>query len=372
MPSTLDRLAQHLDASPGEVRQALRALREALHDEAARSGEAPLAALGTFRRAGDALRSERSEALAEAVNERFAGLETLRLPAPETVSPAFSKSEVVAASGAEAEAASEMRPEEPVERESADGAARSWLSERLAAYPAPLAPVFVRESAFVGATLAPRGEAAPPIAAPASATAAGAEGVEDERSALLPWLIAAALVLAVGIGLWSYLSRPGAPPPEDPPATQEDIAAATPEEPAPRSEQPAPADTMDAAPAPADTAAAPAPAGDAEGNAEDDAEGGAEDEPDETATPWPPGTWTIVVASEPSRTRAEIRLNTYRDRFAGVDHPVGILDAGLDAGTRYRVVVGRFATPDASRAALDRYQDRLPEGAWLLQVEPNE
>lgn len=121
----------------------------------------------------------------------------------------------------------------------------------------------------------------------------------------------------------------------------------------------------------ADTAIATAPADDA---APEDT---AETEPPAAQATTPAtidratGGWTIIVASRTRPGEATQVLETYQQRFTGEDMPIDILtDASGDA-VRYRIAVGQYASHEAALSALDQVQDRLPEDAWLLRVQPN-
>lgn len=146
----------------------------------------------------------------------------------------------------------------------------------------------------------------------------------------------------------------------------------------------------DAAPAGADTVAATSaadPAGESEEEAatDDDAdEGEAEEEDPEVEdaasadTPSMPPTidrdaegWTLVVASQPRPGDAKAVLETYQQRFAGENVPVDILTGTSGEEVRYRIAVGQYSSREDALAALEQLQDRLPDDAWLLRVQPN-
>lgn len=80
------------------------------------------------------------------------------------------------------------------------------------------------------------------------------------------------------------------------------------------------------------------------------------------------GGWTIVVASRAERAPADDLVSTYRERFSAENLPVDLLTGTANGQTRYRVGVGQFANRDAALETIQRYSDRLPEGAWTLRI----
>lgn len=398
MSLTLERLARRLDATPDEVRDALRRLR----DDLTAPNAPPLAPLGTFRTEGGTLQFDPAPALEELVNERFAGLEAITLPSG---SPSFSKKEHVAssASGAAAPPWPGTGDDAPREDTAPSTGEAPPPAERLATSRDPLRPPpDPTESELVGSALAPvpDSQTPPPRAtAPMSAREAAAPkpapkttstppsterpaatpsrtkgqpaspvGVDDEAETTRWGLVATAVaVLALlAFGAWFFL-RPGG---DEAPASPQ-VADTRPADPSMPDAPDAAADGGDAA---ADGGASPAPAEPPvdEGRTEDGTQTSPVPEapapPAENDVRWTTGSWTIVVASEPDQATAENLIQQFRSELAGLS-PIGMLP---DASDRYRVGVGQFDTLDDLRAALDQYRSRLPDGAWPLQIEPNQ
>jgi len=87
-PPVAAQLAQALGLPPAQGEQALSEVVALLRQQLQATGEATVEELGTFRHDGRALSFEPTEALAEAVNHRFAGLPAVtRPPAPEPERP---------------------------------------------------------------------------------------------------------------------------------------------------------------------------------------------------------------------------------------------------------------------------------------------
>ena len=87
--------------------------------------------------------------------------------------------------------------------------------------------------------------------------------------------------------------------------------------------------------------------------------------PDEQAGPQ----WWIVVASMNKAGGAATVAQRYRDQFAT---PLSVKVVPTEAegdGPRHRVVVGPFEDTNAAQRALAEYDQKLPAGAWILQLE---
>jgi len=79
--------------------------------------------------------------------------------------------------------------------------------------------------------------------------------------------------------------------------------------------------------------------------------------------------WTIIVASRESSGPAQELASTYRARFQPEGYPVAVIRGESGGNVRYRVGVGEFSSGEDARGAIDRFNDRLPPGAWPLEVQ---
>lgn len=79
--------------------------------------------------------------------------------------------------------------------------------------------------------------------------------------------------------------------------------------------------------------------------------------------------WTIVVASMSQRDGAQTIAQRYRNRFESRSLSVEIVPAEVNGSIRHRVAVGRFETSGAVKEALNKYEARLPSGAWPLRLQ---
>jgi len=75
--------------------------------------------------------------------------------------------------------------------------------------------------------------------------------------------------------------------------------------------------------------------------------------------------WTIVVASQSSRSSAEDMASKYEGGFA----PVDIVPGTVNDRTRYRVTLGRYTSETAARRALNNHASALPSDAWTHRLE---
>ena len=182
----------------------------------------------------------------------------------------------------------------------------------------------------------------------------------SNRSRLLVGLLAVFLVAAA---TWVVLGERGTVP--GPLDVVERMTAASDPEPT-NGETPSPAEDpgTNADPDTDPDAASPDP----NGNADPDTDPDADPPP---AIDLAAGGWTLVVASRPDEEEAR----SIRDEFAGAlqetNLPVDIFPSPAGDGTmRYRVVVGQFESRTAAQEIRETYEDRLPEDAWSLQLEP--
>ena len=84
------------------------------------------------------------------------------------------------------------------------------------------------------------------------------------------------------------------------------------------------------------------------------------------------GRWSIVVASHPADDVLEDVVMQYRalvsEQFEE-DWPVDIERLIVEGRDRYRVLLGQFEQQAAAEEARDRYEENLPDNAWLIQIE---
>lgn len=106
--SLIDQLAERLDLTPNDARQALTDLSSHVKEQLDDRGEASVPGLGVFRTGPEGLTFEPNQTLALSVNQRYAGLKPVTVGADPSAS--FRKQEVVAPPSA---AAPEPPPEEP-------------------------------------------------------------------------------------------------------------------------------------------------------------------------------------------------------------------------------------------------------------------
>lgn len=206
--------------------------------------------------------------------------------------------------------------------------------------------------------------AAPPSPAPGRAAPRAETDVEDTAPGLssrraLPWLLAAVVLVAIGIGAW-LLSRPS-----DPAETPPDATAQVEEPPAPADDSPADASASESA-ASQNQQAGEAPADQPETPAQ------TEEPPAPQAPALDPaqGGWTLVVSSKPTQEEAQAVAEQFAQRFQGQNAPIGIIPGAVEGTTYYRVGVGQFGSSDDALRALDE-NSRYPDDAWLLQLSPD-
>ena len=98
--------------------------------------------------------------------------------------------------------------------------------------------------------------------------------------------------------------------------------------------------------------------------------------PSEESVPlWTPGRidrnsggYTIVVSSEPSRAEAEAIARSIETRLSTT---TDVFTSSVDGSTRYRVGVGSFASARDASQVLSTRSDELPEGSWVLRIQPS-
>ena len=409
MPSLLtQKLADHLNLTEEEADRQLTDFIAQLKKRLDDQGQAVVSGVGTFRTGDNGLVFEPDDALARAVNHRFVGLEPVKVDVAQEI-PDYGKNELFRSEepdGEEPAAPSEAAPEEkddaspaapppdtpstaaeespsatPEEKEalpldepgeeSAEPDAPALSSQR-EAVPDPPADddkpgeaatddAAAAHAAEIAAQASPseKKEASPPSQEPEdSAPPEGSrptinEAASDEaprrtsrrpdldqtQKTTWPWILVLLIFILSAGGLW-YVFRPT--PQTDslsspPPVTQEEPPAAP--SPSPTSETPGSSE-LPAYEAP---------------DALDPSAGG----------------WTIVLASETSGEAAQTTLRRYAERLRGEDLAFGVMQDEVEGTTRFRVGAGQFASTEEARATMNRLADSLPEGAWLLQIEPD-
>ena len=433
--SVVERVADRLEIQPEQTDQVLRTLAQLIKKQSARDGQVRVPGLGVFQQSTDTLAFEPDAALAEAINGRYAGLESVPLtlaPEPETTL------DETPVEPAETEAA----PEEPVVE--AEPVVEDDIEEEPVAEEAeapgtvPLYDGDLESDDFGEADLSEAGElppefldeleeetepdVAPPVTgwskkdldsllkegeAETAETDALLDEVEEEdeeadafldtlaedsddlppplppgpklrkpakappRRQVLPWVMVAAAVLIIAAALL-YQFGFFSPSPTDPASPP--IATQT-----PPTETPDPATTDPATPDPQTTdPETPPPTGETETPTETPAE----TPPPETPAPTPPaasgsidraqGGYTLVVASFLQRADAEAEAERYRQRLNDSSIPVDVIQ-GNDSGgrVRYRVAIGQVPTTEEAVALRTRLSASLPSDAWPTRITPD-
>lgn len=218
--------------------------------------------------------------------------------------------------------------------------------------------------------------APPPVEEPAVPDAAPAPPPRDRNpyayreerkkaTSSFPWIAAViGTILVLGGGYfaftqgWLPFGQGGAPTPAP-------IAATTPVETPPESVNPAQTTTD-----PAPNTASNTPVETPDTNVET---------PQTTPAPPPPvqrisidrsrGGWTVVVTSKEQRTEAEGIIDDFAEFFSSSSIPVDILTTNDFENTRYRGVIGQFASRTEASNFINRSGANLPRDAWLLRIE---
>ena len=400
----MQQLSRRLGIPPEQAQEALSRYVSALQQRIEEQGSAVVPGLGTFRRFRGSVAFEPSDALALAVNHKYAGLEEV------VIESAGGGSPTPPAAAPEPPAAAEDAPQAgPPAFEEPTPAAEPLRPEALTAeteplpeaalppvYAAPLPeaedeappsepevsaweehPVFAIDE--FGAP--PSAEAAPPdtYAPPAAvyATPADADAppplaaAPDEDADRLhqewvarahrhvrpeqparrfstPVMVASLLLIAaLAALLYTYL-RPGDPLP--PPAT---INAPV-------------ASALD--PAAEDTTAEVGQVAAAETEPVQEPDNTAAEPPAPAVAAQTPATgYAIVAGSSVDRPLAEGDVARYKK--AGM--PAWLLQSQVNGRTRYRIMVGQYPTRGEASRGLGEYAGQLPEGAWVAPLEAN-
>ncbi len=314
-------LAQRLDCSPEEAEVALYQLIAHWQQQLQQTGQVVIPGLGGFYRTAQGLRFEPAGALAQAVNYRFAGLESVTIE-PTEAQP-YSKVEVIA-------------PEVPEETETPESVQA----------PAPEAPASLPETPEPepAAAETPLLSQVEPATHRLSATPPPRPPrihLHEERARKLPlWIPAALVIVALGaIGIWWLLSmRPTSPASPTPTLSPETTTTAIPPE------------TTSVATAPqADTAQPTSPP---------------------PSTPMRDG-YALIVGSTTNRAEAEQMAERFRQRLAGQGLSVEIITAPANGTTRYRIAVGRYTSAEEALTAKQQLGSLVPADAWVLRLLTN-
>ena len=81
------------------------------------------------------------------------------------------------------------------------------------------------------------------------------------------------------------------------------------------------------------------------------------------------GGWTVVVTSKESRAEAEGIVDDFAETFSSSQVAVDILTTNDFENTRYRGVIGQFASRTEASNFINRSGANLPRDAWLLRIE---
>ena len=342
MPTDLyEQLAAELGLSPAEAEEALRNLLRDVKDRARSGEEVSLEKLGTFSMEEGTLSFTPDPVIEKAVNYRHDHL------APLTVgdAPEETTSEE-APPPPEPEPEPSVEPDEFIPSEESEPEAVETPEEAVVAETPTGEPDDVADLSEDWTEELDEG--GPPSQQHSSTEDLGQSEDSAPDTAQMVGLVAAIVFLVVLIwfvlGSQGIVTGPGAlfQSAPTPAATTADTVASAPT-----------SDTAEANAPPADTAGM------------------------QPATEPPPtidraeGGWTIVVASRIDPNEAKSLFEAYQQRFQGAGLPVDILTGTSGGQTRYRVTVGQYTTQQAAVTALEQLQDRLPDDAWPLRVQPN-
>lgn len=320
-----DDIAQALDLEPEDARAQLDAFLAELRQRVERDGSAAIDGLGTFTQRGDDIEFVPDDGLAEAVNHEYAHLSAIPLaeePAGSAPPPDASAPDADESGPDAAEPDSEVKPE-PAEAE--------------------------REPETV--TPASR---TPEPSEPASRVAPTRS--DDAPSRWIPIALLSLLLVLGGLGWYALGERGLISGPQtiltsadDPSPAAPDPNASDPDE----AEAALDAEVPDAADEPAEPDAADS------------------EEPNDEATDPTEDRFAIVVTSRTSQAAAEAELDAYADQFADTELPVALISETDNDQTRYRVAIGDYASAEVADDARADMSDMLPDGAWILRLDPD-
>lgn len=358
--SIVTHLALRLGVDPHEAEEAYWTLTKRVldHLHAGHSYHVPM--LGTFKMIDATVTFTPNAALAEAVNHRFAGMETIvvgETAAPETTEEAVPSTPPAVAEAAPpaAEAPAEAASEETVEapQEAAPEPPKSPVPPTPVPTPAP------PEQSLKRTRRSPR-------------RIQRTVPEKNGSKAGLWLLLVAALLFAAGAitfftvfdgSMENVRAWAGNSPVESPPPSA--------------AESPAPTDPVAAASTSAVPDSATGAATDTLGTATADTARTAT-EAIETDAPLPvaspqidplEGGWTLVVGAFETNADAEVLRDNIRARMGDEPYPVDIVPAAPGARFRYRICVGQFASSDEAHTTLRSLSGVLPSDAWVLRLE---
>ncbi len=82
-----------------------------------------------------------------------------------------------------------------------------------------------------------------------------------------------------------------------------------------------------------------------------------------------PGQWGIVVASMRSAEKADVVARRYRGQFGADRMPVEVMEADLESGRYFRVIVGQFKSEKAAWKMISAREEELPIRAWTVRYQ---
>ncbi|WP_118830040.1 PKD domain-containing protein [Salinibacter ruber] len=82
-----------------------------------------------------------------------------------------------------------------------------------------------------------------------------------------------------------------------------------------------------------------------------------------------PGQWGIVVASMRSAEKADVVAQRYRGQFGADRMPVEVMEADLESGRYFRVIVGQFKSEKAAWKTISAREEELPVRAWTVRYQ---
>lgn len=82
-----------------------------------------------------------------------------------------------------------------------------------------------------------------------------------------------------------------------------------------------------------------------------------------------PGQWGIVVASMRSLEKAEIVAEQYRGQFRTERMPVEVMEADLEDGRHFRVIIGQFESETVAWQTISSSKEKLPVQTWTVRYQ---
>lgn len=81
------------------------------------------------------------------------------------------------------------------------------------------------------------------------------------------------------------------------------------------------------------------------------------------------GQWGIVVASMRSSAKADVVAERYRGQFGTERMPVEVMEADLESGRYFRVIVGQFGSEKEAWRTISSQKEKLPVRAWTVRYQ---